>query len=626
MAKNKKANKKKEKKENLEQESVKETKENTEITKNENKSKKKNKKGKKQKKDKSKDNVEKADNPKKETEINKEVMAEIIDDIEKNKKINDANNRIVFSINKTNFIKCSLSIILTFIASLVYKNLNYFVYGTIEILLIFTITQIIYKKFRRLSIALNNILCLLYNLEVALLLFSGTFLKRIMLSNLESIEDLSGKSIIYIGIAILVFIISFLKVKENKNEIKNSLLIITVLILSQISLILLVGKSYSPLYGYVLLVNEEIEYQRETKEIENNDADIADFYKKEIKDYVKAPSSLGHNPNVILILTEGLSQNIIDDKRIIMPNVKEYQNKSIKFTEYYNHAFATYKGIIGQLYSGYQRENLANNRLISIQSILKDKGYNTCFINTEPKNIEFTRYLKNFGFNDVISDKKRSGYANTLSDKEAYELILNHSKELNNKDGKPFFICIYTFGTHVSLDSIDEKYENGLNPMLNKFYDLDYQFGNFMKEFENSSLYDNTIIVFTTDHCSYKDFDYETVFGSVHNRVYPSIDEVPLFIYHKGVSSKNIAVGGRNSLCLAPTILDYLDISAENYFLGSSLFAGREYESTLEYAYNSDASYCTTKNGMIVTNNDVFDSDMREKIKDYFTISRRKNK
>ena len=129
-----------------------------------------------------------------------------------------------------------------------------------------------------------------------------------------------------------------------------------------------------------------------------------------------------------------------------------------------------------------------------------------------------------------------------------------------------------------------------------------------------------------TDHCSYIDFDYETVFGSVHNREYPSIDEVPLFIYHKGVNSRNIAVGGRNSLCLVPTILDYLDISEENYFLGSSLFSGREYESKLEYAYNSDASYCTTKNGMIISDNDTFDSDMREKIKDYFTICRRKNK
>ena len=56
-----------------------------------------------------------------------------------------------------------------------------------------------------------------------------------------------------------------------------------------------------------------------------------------------------------------MSQHIIDDERNITPNIKELQSKSLSFSNYYNHTFATYRGIIGQLYSGYQLDNSDQN-------------------------------------------------------------------------------------------------------------------------------------------------------------------------------------------------------------------------------------------------------------------------
>lgn len=49
--------------------------------------------------------------------------------------------------------------------------------------------------------------------------------------------------------------------------------------------------------------------------------------------------------NVILIFTEGLSNHIITDSRNIMPNVAALKNQTISFSNYYNHTFATYRGI-----------------------------------------------------------------------------------------------------------------------------------------------------------------------------------------------------------------------------------------------------------------------------------------
>ncbi|HFR3771756.1 TPA: arylsulfatase, partial [Streptococcus suis] len=50
------------------------------------------------------------------------------------------------------------------------------------------------------------------------------------------------------------------------------------------------------------------------------------------------------------------------------------------------------------------------------------------------------------------------------------------------------------------------------------------------------------------------------------------IDEIPLFIYYKGISPEVIDVKGKNSISLSPTVLDYIDLTGPNYFLGQSLF------------------------------------------------------
>ena len=107
--------------------------------------------------------------------------------------------------------------------------------------------------------------------------------------------------------------------------------------------------------------------------------------------------------DIILIFTEGFSHHIIDDSRNITPTIKEYESKSISFRNYYNHTFATYRGIEGQLFSGYQIENNSRNYLISLPKFLSGQGYKTEFINNEPKNKEFTDYLSDLGFDNIYS-------------------------------------------------------------------------------------------------------------------------------------------------------------------------------------------------------------------------------
>jgi hypothetical protein len=283
-----------------------------------------------------------------------------------------------------------------------------------------------------------------------------------------------------------------------------------------------------------------------------------------------------------------------------MLNLRAFQNESLSFDNYYNHTFATYRGLISQLYSGYQLEDFDANSLISLQDIFAANGYQTAFINTEPNNTDFTKYLNNLRFDELVTDQSRSNaIADTISDKDAYDLLFE-TVQAQHATGTPFFTAIYTFGTHVSLDGIDATYGNGEDPLLNRFYNVDQQFGAFLEKFKNSDLFEDTILIFTTDHATYVDDDFLHTF-SADSRTYAALDEIPLYVYYKGVQPESVDVNGRNSLNLTPTILDYLDLSGPNYFLGESLFAPQNEDFSYTTLFYDPSCYLNSVNSTITS-------------------------
>ena len=465
--------------------------------------------------------------------------------------------------------------------------------GFFELAAIILITNIIAGRSEVAATIAGSILLLVFNLEMLILSFSGgEYLKLIMLTNVDSFEALSGDfgryaigAVILAAAALLpVTHIDFGKMLHLSADRSGSAFdykALSCTLLCYLLVVMLVGNSYSPLYSLKYLYDE----YRSQKALEVDISGMPDMTKEFLREGIESYTDLKpldmDQPNVVVIFTEGLSQNIIDDERDVMPNARQLEEKSINFVNYYNHTAPTYRGLISQLYSEYQKENLDTNTLISVQSILGDKGYKTAFINTEPKNRHFTNYLKSLGFDDIVSTEKLDGSRldsssatdsseKTVSDKQAFELLYSQMEEMSKED-EPFFIGIYTFGTHNSLDSPDEKYGDGNDRVLNKFYNLDCQLGSFLEAFDKSSLADNTVIIFTTDHCAYNSEDFRRAFPD-HARAASFLDTIPLAIYYKGAEHEDIDAGGKNSLDFAPTVMDLLGISEKNYFLGESLF------------------------------------------------------
>ena len=452
------------------------------------------------------------------------------------------------------------------------KNITYLVVGYLELILIFFIYNAI-VEIKPVFRVLAGLLFFIFVAQMLVLYFGNSFVTLTMLKNVKFLEDLGGKIFTYIAGIVLVLFVVFIPGKAILSKLNKKILIglITVLVIAE-CFIFINYKHFSPVQSFATLISSEIRYQHVKKAQVNPELALETYYKDSLADTISKPANLPENPNIILIFTEGLSYNIISDERNIMPNLKEFEKSCISFKNYYNHTFPTLRGVQGQLYSGYKLDDdeLGNN-LISIQDVLENNGYFSAFVNVEPYNKEFNAYCANLGFDQIITDTRHvSGYNISMTDKEIYDFLFSYAIELE-EGTEPFFLTTYTFGTHVSFDSPDEVYGDGSDAELNKFYNLDAQFGEFIDRFNNSFLATNTILVFTTDHSTYADQDYTSAFPD-YKRACTDVDQVPLFIYYAGITPKEVDVQGKNSLCLAPTLLDYLDIDCKNYFLGSSLF------------------------------------------------------
>jgi phosphoglycerol transferase MdoB-like AlkP superfamily enzyme len=126
-----------------------------------------------------------------------------------------------------------------------------------------------------------------------------------------------------------------------------------------------------------------------------------------------------------------------------------------------------------------------------------------------------------------------------------------------------------------------------------------------MEKFKSSPLADNTMVVITADHATYCDEDFRNTFPDYY-RADMSCDEIPLLIYYKG-NTGQLNAQGRNSLDLAPTVLDLLNIGYPESFMGDSLYRAKNERTAMDSFF-----WCQGK--ILYTGNDcvsVPEADMK---------------
>ena len=316
----------------------------------------------------------------------------------------------------------------------------------------------------------------------------------------------------------------------------------------------------------------------------------------------------GGTPNVIVIFTEGTSTRLIGayggHYPGLTPNIDRLAARSMRVDDYFNHTAATYRGLIGQLSSGYVYyggygkhgwETTAGGRAAStirrrtLPTILGEHGYQSYFFSPHAAHLPFTAMLGTLGFDQVFNadsighgllddDYHTRAGTDSLDDASLFRGLVAFLKR-RQTSSEPFFIGIYNIGTHafIRTDKYDVRYGDSQNPVLNGLHNYDHAIGLFLDYFLHSPYAASTIVVFTADHATYPDADYRAVAGAGLQPYF--VDRVPLLIddpFH--LLPREWNADARNSLDLAPTLLQLLGIqAARNSFLGRSLFEPRSF-------------------------------------------------
>ena len=309
-------------------------------------------------------------------------------------------------------------------------------------------------------------------------------------------------------------------------------------------------------------------------------------------------------PNIIVFYTEGFSARLMESYggRIndLTPNLDAYSNRFMLVDDYYNHTAASYRGIIGQLSSGFiiyggtgWQDRLGSasttSRLLTsgvgrtIPENLLSAGYQTFFMTGHGGHDYWVETLRKIGHATVFNSDKNSsllGYqpfseapVPGVPDRDLYRALKAFCKQRAHSE--PFFIGVYNSGTHAFIDTPKgkERFANGENPMLNRMHKYDTSVGSFLDYFFSSPVAENTILIVTSDHATYPEPPTVDAFDGSDYAPY-FVDRIPLMIYspyHKLPTRFDAKV--RTSVDFAPTLLHLLgSVDVEHAFLGRSIF------------------------------------------------------
>lgn len=339
--------------------------------------------------------------------------------------------------------------------------------------------------------------------------------------------------------------------------------------------------------------------------------------------------------NVILISLDTLRADHISAygyKRITSPNIDEFADNAVLFENSFCNAVWTlpsHMSLMTSLYSSTHRVWDKNSKLSrsikTIAQILKENGYRTAAFTGGAFVSKVFGFDKGFDLYRENYDVQIENHGQPLRlkhiEKDLFDWLENHSKD-------KFFLFVHCYDTHEPfiahsyLEEFEQDYSGRLNflnnhsgfikqldhekyrPLINdplninsfyrdvinenhiklneedknhivSLYDneikfVDHYFGNLIAKLKNLSLMTKTIIILWSDHGEELLERGDIQHGG---STYEELMRVPLIIYIPDYSGFGRNQALAQSLDIAPTILDILNIKPENDFKGIPLLS-----------------------------------------------------
>lgn len=307
-------------------------------------------------------------------------------------------------------------------------------------------------------------------------------------------------------------------------------------------------------------------------------------------------------PNIILVTLEGWSAQMIEPlggEPGITPNFNAICDEGVFFTKIYATGGTSETGL-SSIISGYptiagisiSTESAKCRKLPSLNQSFEEIGYNSFF--TFGGSLSYGNiggYLTDVGFDRLVDenqlDLEPSGKLG-IHDEAMFPYLLSEIQ----KAKRPYFYGLFTQSTHAPYDMPAEPFPGyGNDVYVTSMHYADKHLGKFVEEIRELPDFENTIVIFISDHGRSNRYNEDTYDEKYFH--------IPLLIWGGAIDSAFVGVkidrvGSQADL--AKTLLNQLDMSSEKYRWSKDLLNPTTQEwaictSTLSYGWKDSLGY-----------------------------------
>ena len=523
------------------------------------------------------------------------------------------------------------------------------------------------------------------------LLATSVFVKDVGDAVMEMVVRVCDLSYLWLLVALLIL---FKKKKENSDKNKDYMKkgLILMLIMLAMGSALPPYNAFSRLYKlwnrvavvdcfgpYFYQVDDLVQSLRPTF----NNIFGYDKALKDTKDYYDNKKNINNKneytnifdgKNVIAIHAESLQNFALDlsfNGKKVTPNISKLAEEGMYFNNFYaqvgvgtsSDSEFTYATSLLPANNGTVFVNYYNNKFVTIQQLLKEKGYYVFsmhgnvgdFWNRETMHMNMG-YDKFYSKSSFVIDEE---YGLGLSDGSFFKQVVPKIKEIDKEIPGPYYGTLITLTNHtpwrdaalyseidvsmtttVNGETVKRDYLE--NTLMGRYIQsvnyMDKAIGNFIDEMDKEGLLDNTVIVIYGDHdarlgkgqFNYM-FNYDPVTEQIRNADDPEYHEfndydyeliksVPFIIWSKDMKKGEVIDKPAGMIDVLPTLGNMLGVYSK-YSLGKDIMVTPKDECTVVFkdsSFITDKIYYSAKNSEAYTiNSGILTDDYIDKRSQY---------
>ena len=400
--------------------------------------------------------------------------------------------------------------------------------------------------------------------------------------------------------------------------------------------------------------------------------DVTNYFEENKKEQsVNEYTGIFEGKNVIAIHAESLQNFAIGltfEGKEVTPNLNKLVGESLYFNNFYaqvgvgtsSDSEFTYATSLLPANNGTVFVNYYNNKFITIQNLLNDKGYYVFSMhgnvgdfwnrNTMHQNMGYDKYYSRSSF--VIDEE----YGLGLSDESFFRQVVPMIKDIEENVGEPYYGTLITLTNHTPWNGADDysdlevtktveidgelitrKYLEGtaLGRYIKSMNYMDKTIGQFLDNMESEGLLDNTVIVIYGDHdarLSKNYYNYMYNYDAYTDRVLDEDDsdyiefndydyelskKVPLIIWSKDMEESKTISTPMGMIDVLPTLGNMLNIY-NKYSLGRDIMGINDGENIVVF---KDGSFITSKIYYSARNSEAYTISNGVITEDYISLN-----